>query len=131
MLTTSLDIQSCQEECASLVTVQTTGTPQQRATVILILDSVSSVSLKQKGSTVRPALKATLEMPSTATVWSVHVTCLEQTPRGLLVTGTRASVTVCQMLSESSVMNVLRTIGNLQVERVVRHVPVTQLVRYN
>ena len=129
VLTTSLVTQSCQEECASLVTVLTTGTSQQRAIVILRLDSVSSVSLKLKVSTVRPVLKATMEMPSTVTVWNVHATYLAQILRGLLVTGTLASVTVFQMLLESIVMNVLKTIGKLPVERVVRHVPVTQLVR--
>jgi len=38
-LTTSLDILSCLEESASLVTVLTIGTPQLRVTAMLILEN--------------------------------------------------------------------------------------------
>ena len=49
---------------------------------------------------------------------------------GLLVTELQDYVTACPMLLEIIAMNVKRTIGRLQVEKDVRHVPVILLVRF-
>ena len=128
MMITSLVTQSYLEENVNPVIVPTTGTSLLRVTVTLSLVSVSSVCLRLRVSTVRDVLRDTLEMLSTITVRSAPVTCWALIQRGLHVTETLASVTVCPMLLETTVMSVLRIIGTLQVERVVKHVPVIQLV---